>query len=110
MTPLPSRVQIGPLSYVISDDDATYNKAAVDQGEALWGKINYGKGTVVLCPDQNDAHKRLALLHEVLHGVWHLHDKTHESDEDVLRSLTADLLDTLRRNPDLVNFLLAVDE
>lgn len=104
---LPDRVQIGPLIYTVTDDEATYNKTAADEETSLWGKISYGKGTLVLCPDQNDAHKRLALLHEVLHGVWHLHDKTHESDEDVLRSLTADLLDTLRRNPELVAYLTA---
>jgi hypothetical protein len=104
---LPTLVQIGPLAYTITDEEHVYNKTAVDQGEALWGRIDYAKGSIVLSPEQNDAHKRLALLHEVLHGVWHLHDKAHESDEDVLRSLTADLLDTLRRNPELVAYLVA---
>ncbi len=105
--PLPESVQIGPLQYSITDDEATYNKKSIEEHEALWGSIDYGRGAVILSPDQNDGHKRLALLHEVLHGVWHLHDKTHASDEDVLRSLTADLLDTLRRNPALVAYLTA---
>ncbi len=104
---LPTRVTIGPLVYTVSDDEATYHKLAADAEQAMWGKIEYGKCTITLNPDQNDQHKRLALLHECLHGVWHLHDKTHESDEELLRSLTADLLDTLRRNFDLVAYLTA---
>ena len=105
--PLPATVQIGPLIYTINDDKARYNEVAVEQECSLWGRIFYGTAEIVLCPtDQNDQHKRLALLHECLHGVWHLHDKTHENDEAFLRSMSADLLDTLRRNPDLVAYLM----
>jgi Zn-dependent peptidase ImmA (M78 family) len=104
---VPTQVQIGPLAYTIVDDERRYLKMATDAEQAMWGQIFYGQSEIVLNPDQGDQHKRLALLHEVLHGVWHLHDKGHESDEDVLRSITADLLDTLRRNPELVSYLVA---
>lgn len=104
--PLPDKVQIGPLCYSVIHDESRYHKMAADAERAMWGQIFYGSSEIVLETGQGIQHKRLALLHEVLHGVWHLHDKTHESDEDVLRSITADLLDTLRRNPGLVAFLL----
>lgn len=103
--PLPKEVQIGPLCYAVINDEARYHKMASVAEVAVWGKIFYGESEIVLNPDQGAQHQRLALLHEVLHGVWHLHDKGHDGDEEVLRSMTADLLDTLRRNPDLVTYL-----
>lgn len=109
MTDLPSRVQIGPFIYTVTEDESAYNKKSVDEGAALWGHIAYGKSEITVNPDQGAGHKRMSLLHEVLHGVWHLHDVKHESDEELLRSMTASLLDTLRRNPDLVAYLLATD-
>ena len=63
----------------------------------------------ILSPDQNDAHKRMALLHEVLHGCWHLTDKAHQDDEAAIRILAGPLLDTLRRNPLLVAYLVEDD-
>lgn len=107
MTGLPERIQIGPLCYTVTDDEARHNKVAADNEGALWAKIFYGKPEIVLSPDQDVQHKRIALLHECLHGVWHLHDDTHDNDEELLRAMTADLLDMLRRNPELVAYLTA---
>lgn len=108
-TKLPERVEIGPLVFSITDGETEHLRAVQDNDGAIWGKIHYPKGEIILDPNQSPSHKRLALLHECLHGVWHLSDRAHESDEDIIRQICAPLLDMLRRNPDLVAYLLSED-
>ena len=109
MPDLPSSIQIGPLPFTITDDLNAYHATAVENGAAVWGRIEYGKGRIILDPDQTVAHKRMALFHEVLHGAWHLTDRKHEEDEALMLALSGPLLDTLRRNPALVAYLLSED-
>ncbi len=105
---LPNKVIVGPLTYRITDDEVEQlRETAENEGNASWGTIKYGRGLIVLNPEQDESHKRLALFHECLHACWHLTDFAHEDDEDPVRRITGPLLDTLRRNPDLVAYLLA---
>lgn len=107
--PLPNRIQIGPLNFLVTDDVAAHNQGVVEDLHDTYGRIRYSKELIILDPNQTDAHKRITLLHEVMHGCWHLGDRSHKNDEKAIRSLTAPLLDVLRRNPDLVAYLLADD-
>lgn len=104
---IPTHITIGPLVFAVTDDLAEHNRVSVDFGESTWGRILYARGRIILDPDQNDAHKRYALLHEVLHGCWHIGNRSHENDEPAIRALACPLLDVLRRNPELVAYLLA---
>ena len=107
---LPEKVVIGPLTYRITDDEAEHLRQTVaDDGDSSWGMIKYGKGLILLNPEQDASHTRLALFHECLHGCWHLTDFGHQEDEDPIRRIAGPLLDMLRRNPDLVAYLLAED-
>jgi hypothetical protein len=106
---LPTQIAIGPLVYAVTDDRAEHNSISAESGESTWGRILYAKGQIILNPEQNDAHKRYALLHEALHGCWHVGTRSHEDDEAAIRALACPLLDMLRRNPDLVAYLLAED-
>lgn len=107
--PLPEKVTIGPLTFQVTDDVAAHNQGVVEDLHDTYGRIRYSKGLIILDPNQTDAHKRITLLHEVMHGCWHLGDRSHKNDEKAIRSLTAPLLDVLRRNPELVAYLLADD-
>ena len=106
---LPEKVTIGPLVFRVTDDTAEHNQGVVEDLHDTYGRIRYSKGLIILDPNQTDAHKRITLLHEIMHGCWHLGDRSHKNDEKAIRSLTAPLLDVLRRNPDLVAYLLAED-
>jgi hypothetical protein len=108
MPTLPNKVTIGPLVYRITDDEVEHLREVTAEGDT-WGTIKYGHGLIVLNPEQSDSHKRLSLLHECLHGCWHLTEFAHQEDEDPIRRITGPLLDVLRRNPDLVAYLLAED-
>ena len=109
MSDLPRSITIGPFVYTVTDDDTAHAVAVKRDGVDTWGSISYGLGTIALEPNQNAAHKRVALLHETMHGCWHLTDKQHADDEAAIRILAAPMLDMLRRNPDLVAYLMAED-
>lgn len=110
MTPLPPTIRIGPLVFRVTDDRAVHNQGVVDDLHDTYGRIRYSQELIILDPNQTDAHKRIALLHEIMHGCWHLGDRSHKNDEKAIRSLCAPLLDVLRRNPDLIAFLLATED
>jgi len=103
--PLPNSVAIGPYVYAVHDDQAAYLEAVVEGKEDCYGWIKHAKSIIILDPNQADQHKRVTLLHEILHGCWHVTDREHKNDEDPIRMLAAPLLDVLRRNPDLVAYL-----
>lgn len=107
---LPKTVEIGPLTFRVIDDRSEHNQTIVDDMEKTWGLIRYATGKIILDPDQNDGHKRMCLLHEVMHGCWHIGDRSHKNDEAAIRALAGPLLDVLRRNPDLVAYLTATDD
>lgn len=107
---LPGHVAIGPLVFRVSDDIHEHNQGVVDSALDTYGRINYAKGLIVLDPNQSDGHKRMALLHEVLHGCWHIGDRSHKNDEKAIRSITGPLLAVLRGNPVLVAYLVAENE
>lgn len=107
---LPKTIEIGPLTFTVTDNEAVHARNVVKSSEDPWGRVDYGKGEIVLRPEQALPHQRMVLLHEVMHGCWHLTDCTHEGDEKAILALAAPLLDVLRRNPDLVAYLIATDE
>lgn len=105
----PETVVIGPLVYTVASDVSTYAQAVVEHNEQVYGRIQHSEGRIILDPKQQEQHKRIALLHEVLHGCWHTTDPLdpHDCEERAIRTLSGPLLDTLRRNPALVAYLLS---
>lgn len=106
--PLPSTIAIGPMEFSVTDDAAEHAKQVVANSEDPWGRIDYGVGTITLRPGQSAAHQRFVVLHEVLHGCWHVTDPIdpNNTEEMAIRAIAGPLLDTLRRNPALVAFLV----
>jgi hypothetical protein len=102
---MPKSVLIGPYRFAVTDEQAVADRKAVQDQQKCWGWIEYGQQRIILNPDQSEQHKRVALLHEILHGCEDLSDQGHEHDELIIRQLAAPLLDVLRRNPDLVAYL-----
>lgn len=109
---MPSAIQIGPLRYQVIATPEAYHAVVARTNTHFYGHIQDGSTTITLDPDQVPDHARYALLHEVLHGCWHISDPPGETftEEQAIRVMCGPLLDTLRRNPDLVAWLVAPHE
>ena len=103
---LPKHITIGPLAYEVKTDKATLNQATVDGSTTFWAHIRFGEVDILIDDKQELAHQQMTLLHEVLHGCFHVTMLDKKWEETAVRLLTGPLLDTLRRNPELVAFLL----
>lgn len=102
MTAPPASIQIGPLRYSVE-----MNQRVADAASA-WGRIEFKSQTIALDPDQASDHMAITLLHEVLHGCWHhANIEAHGGDQEKeITALAPTLLDVMRRNPELVAFLM----
>ena len=107
---LPDQVIIGPLAYRVRTDRAILNQATVDHQGPFYANIRFGETDILIDDKQTPAHQRMTLLHEVLHGCFHVTMLDKKWEETAVRLLTGPLLDTLRRNHDLIAFILATDE
>lgn len=102
-------MQIGPYTYHLKEDQAAFHKACFDNDGRVWGYIRYDVPEIVVDPGQGPIHKRVTLVHELLHAIWHLADTGHDGDEKPARILATGLLDMFYRNPELVQYLMRGD-
>lgn len=108
MADLPSAVDVAAIRYTIVVDLTEAAMAAHDaQLRWLYGVADHRNERIVLHPDQGPSQLRDTLLHEVLHCVASVAGGLGEDEEAIVAQLSRTLLDTLRRNPGLVTFLLA---
>ena len=94
----PQRVQVGAITYTL-----TYDATMGDLGET-----QPDKQRIALRPGQAPDYLADTVLHELLHAML-AHtplDLTHEQEEAICLTLAPALLDTLRRNAALADFLL----
>lgn len=109
MSNLPQSLQIGPFLYRVYADIDKIKDAEKESG-SLFGVTSVGELEILLHPSSHDLVQRETLLHEVLHAVFHnvgLSERFGEkTEEQVVRSLSPALFDLLRRNPDLVSYLV----
>ena len=105
MNTLPDSIQIGPMRYTVE-----FNQRIVDAANA-YGRIEFKSQTISIDPDQSPDHLAITLLHEVLHGCWkQANAEGFDGDQEkIITGLALTLLDTMRRNPELVGFLMAKD-
>ncbi len=108
---LPGKVHVGPHTYRVICDTAAMNAECRDASEDLAGRCSHRTLTIHVDPDQARSQMRDTLLHEVLHAVANMtaldNEWGDEQEEEVILRLAPALLDVLRRNPRLVEFLTA---
>lgn len=106
----PKKVQVGPYSYEVDISPEAGARAKVeDQNAHTVGNVQHSAQRINIDSEQGPDQLADTLLHEVLHAVWsaagvHV-GPVAKFEELVVASLTPTLLDTLRRNPDLVAYL-----
>lgn len=98
---LPAQVSVGPYTLEVRLD-----KLSTEVAHA-WAYINWREQVLVLDPDTTIERQQVALLHEVLHGVWEATNADlFEGDQEATVTIIAPvLIDTFNRNPDLMAFL-----
>lgn len=106
----PKDIQIGPYHFTTVLDKAEWDKAVKDHGDAdLFGLMVDANQQILADPDQADDMLADTILHEVLHAIFMTagsRERKKFSEEQMICLISPMLLDTLRRNPDLVTFLL----
>lgn len=96
----PKYIYIGPYRYVISAS----NK--LGEPDDLDGMTDTSRGKIILRKRLSFTRKRETLLHEILHAVWDVCALKNDNEEDMVTRIAPILLDTLRRNLDLVDWLV----
>lgn len=106
----PSKVQVGAIPYSVVVDEAAINKACVEERSNRFGQHDPGTQTITLDPKMGSDFAAEVLLHEIVHVTLY-HNGTDEDLEPkqlerVCSAVSSQLLDCLRRNPQLVRFLV----
>lgn len=108
--PLPKGLLVGARRYTVICSQAGIDSESVERGEELHGVTNTSTMRVTLNPKNSADRQRDTLLHEALHTVLDLvglnQDLGAEMEERVVNRLAPALLDLLRRNPRLVDYLM----
>lgn len=98
----PKAVTIGPVTFQVEARE-------LDEERDWWGETRLATQRILYNPEVAEDTRRVAILHEVLHALFtgaSLQKRfKHEQEEEIIENLTRPLLDTLRRNPKLVEFL-----
>lgn len=110
----PEHVQVGPTRWRISDQEEDWHAWEKDGGRKqnkLHGGTWPSKALILVNADTDVQQQRVTLLHEVMHAlvdtyVYFKKDSDKETEEGWCSTTDAGLLDVLRRNPDLVRWLL----
>lgn len=94
----PAVIAVGPYAYIV--------ESRAPDNEDDKGITDHVAGVITIRPDMGADYTAETMTHELLHCVWNIagiDEKVNE--EHVVSRLSAHLLDTLRRNPDLVTYL-----
>lgn len=102
----PSSVQIGPYSFEIVFDEAVVNRIAVKDKRTLYGQMEPKEQRIYIDPTQAQDMVADTLLHEIMHATLMPLDLDEEVEERAVSVAATSLLDCLRRNPQLVRFLV----
>jgi hypothetical protein len=115
MAKLPSTIVVGPYTYTIEEDALAALAHGLSSGDIPRGLTDISEQTITLTPGMHADLQAVVMLHELLHVCWHNAEigwslkegmNAGEVEEVVIASISAGLLDALRRNPKLVKFLL----
>ena len=106
MNPLPTHIQVGPMRYTLAIDQAAINEI----NPTAFGRTRNKEQSIVLSAGQGPDQEADTVLHETLHACFTVagisERMTDTLAEETINALSPLLLDTLRRNPELVAYLL----
>lgn len=100
MAALPEKVKIGP--YDISIKRMSHNEAGAD-----YGQFDSKTQGILLCEGFPSPYMEAdTLLHEILHGIWWERDiRAKDGEERIVAEISGGLIQVLRDNPALLEWL-----
>lgn len=107
---IPVAITVGPHCYAVVLDEAALIALAANEAELILGNCDTKACVITLDPSAAKSQVRETLIHEVLHAVTALTaiaGDLGEVEESVVTRLAPALLEVLRKNPDLVDYLTA---
>lgn len=107
----PPSVQVGHVRYKVVVDELAILKAGLAEGGDLDGSCDERSQRIVLNPSLGPDVLAESFTHELLHAVFFVGSVEQmigtDKTETVIRAISPTLLETLRRNPDVVAYLTA---
>ncbi|MHB9144712.1 MAG: hypothetical protein ACYC5Y_05175 [Symbiobacteriia bacterium] len=91
----PMLVHIGPFTYPVK---VIPELKSASNGGALWGEIVYSKHEIRVRDDGPAERRKVAVLHEIIHGCLDLTGHGDAVEEKVVEALGAALYDSLTRS------------
>lgn len=108
---LPSKIDVGPVSYLLMLNDSTRIRGQEFIRGNVLGETGHDQLEIVIDPNQPPGRLRDTVFHETMHVAMHLtgidFELGTEKEEHYVRRLSSIILEILRRNPDLVEYLMA---
>lgn len=109
----PDTIQVGAYRYTVHFDQAVIDAASRDMKASLTGHSDHITQTIAVSPGLGPDAQAETLLHECFHAILTQVDGTPLEDRDEERlvvTLGYQVLDLLRRNPELVAYLMHEQE
>ena len=108
MNEMPESIRVGPYRFTIECSETAILRVSIASKGNRMGEMNSSNLTLTIKPDMPPDQLADTLLHEVLHAVLYTVGTTLEDEEQerIVGTISPMLLDTLRRNPMLVAYLL----
>jgi len=108
MPAMPATIEVGPFAYTVLVDPTAMRDHEHAAHHTCMGGLDTKGLRIMLAPEQAAGQMRDTLLHEVLHACFNVTGglPTYDEEEKVLSLLASLLLDTLRRNPEFVAYLV----
>lgn len=105
---LPKLINVGPFKCTVVRTEEAIQKASLEAGVELDGQWQARSLTIVIRPDLAADLEAETLVHEVLHVLFAIAGVEDDAGEQeaIVTRLSPLLLDTLRRNPLMVRYLL----
>lgn len=103
----PSALRIGPYRYSVKADASVQKRVEHEDGHGLYGLHRPHELTIYVDPTPAEDMVRETLLHEVLHAILLAYRMGRDEEENLVAFLSPALLDCLRRNPKLAEYLLS---
>lgn len=108
---IPTEIEVTPYVFKVVVSDDAINKHAYETSAISWGMMQPDSQTITVRADLTPAHARTNLIHEIFHAIWWAQGIAglagkDSNEEDFIGMLDGPWLDVLRRNPDLVEFLV----
>lgn len=102
---IPKTLRVGPYRVKVEVSEAEINAQSNLLKSDLAGMWVWKTSMIVLRPGLSDEATAECLLHEILHAVFTVAGIESEDEERLVNAIAPTLLDTLRRNPKLVDYL-----